>query len=57
MYGTDAKNMHNFSRETLQKSSLEKPRCRWKNFIKMDVTEIRREGVDWSQLAKGREQK
>jgi hypothetical protein len=30
---------------------------RWKTCIKMDVTEIRREGVDWSQLAKGREQK
>jgi hypothetical protein len=31
-----------------------RPRCRWKDNIKMDLREIGREGVDWMHLDQDR---
>jgi hypothetical protein len=33
-----------------------RPRHRWENNIRMDLTEIRWEDVDWIHLAQGRDQ-
>jgi hypothetical protein len=35
---------------------LIRPRCRWEDNIKTDVTEIGWEGVDWMHLAQDRDQ-
>jgi hypothetical protein len=37
------------------KRSLERPRCRWEDGIKMDLTEIGWEGVEWIHLAQERD--
>jgi hypothetical protein len=36
------------------KRPLGRPRCRWEDNIKMDLREIRIDGVNWIQLAQGR---
>jgi len=33
------------------KRLLERPRCRWKNNMKMDIQEVGCGGVDWIELA------
>jgi hypothetical protein len=38
------------------KKPLTRPRCRWEHGIKMDLTEICWEGVDWIHLAPDRDQ-
>jgi hypothetical protein len=39
------------------KRPLEKPRRRWENDIRMDLTEIGWEGVDWIHVAENRDQR
>jgi hypothetical protein len=39
-----------------RKRAVGRPRRRWVNSIKMDDIEIDRGGVDWIDLAKGRDQ-
>jgi hypothetical protein len=36
------------------KRPLKRPRCRWEDNIRMDITEVGWEGVDWMQLAQER---
>jgi hypothetical protein len=38
-----------------EKRLLGRPGCRWVDNIKMDVGEIRWDGVDWSGLAQDRD--
>jgi hypothetical protein len=38
------------------KRPLGRPRCRWVDNIKMDLREIRWDGVDWIKLAQDRDQ-
>jgi hypothetical protein len=38
------------------KRPLVRSRSRWEDYIRMDVREIGREGVDWIQLAQNRDQ-
>jgi hypothetical protein len=38
------------------KTPLGRPRCRWKNNIKMDLREIGIDGANWIQLAQDRVQ-
>jgi hypothetical protein len=38
------------------KKPLGKPRRRWMNNIKMDVIEIGWDGVNWTDMAQGRDQ-
>jgi hypothetical protein len=38
------------------KRPLERPRCRWVNNIKMNLREIRWNGMDWIDLAQDRDQ-
>jgi hypothetical protein len=38
------------------KRPLGRPRCRWVNNIKMDLRETVRSGMDWVDLAQGRDQ-
>jgi hypothetical protein len=38
------------------KKPLRRPRCMWSNNIKMDLTEIRLGGMDWINVAQGRDQ-
>jgi hypothetical protein len=38
------------------KRSLGRPRCRWVDNIKMDLREIRLDGMDWIELAQDRDQ-
>ena len=37
------------------RSPLGRPRCRWRNYIKMDLQEVGREGMDWIELAQDRD--
>ena len=37
------------------KRLLERPRCRWKNNMKMDIQEVGCGGVDWIELAQNRD--
>jgi hypothetical protein len=39
-----------------KKSALGRPRCRWVDNIKMDLREIGWVGMDWIDLAQGRDQ-
>ena len=34
-----------------ERDHLGDPRCRWKDNIKMDIQEVRCEGMDWIDLA------
>jgi hypothetical protein len=34
---------------------LERLRCRWEDNIKMDLQEVGRGGMDWNELAEGRD--
>ena len=36
------------------KRPLGRPRCRWEDNIKMDVTELGQEGLGWIDLVEGR---
>jgi hypothetical protein len=36
------------------KRPLERPKCRWKDNIRMDIREIRCAGVDWMHLDQNR---
>jgi hypothetical protein len=38
------------------KRPLRRPRCSWVDNIKMDLREIRWDGVDWIELAEDRDQ-
>jgi hypothetical protein len=38
------------------KGPLGRPRCRWVNNIKMNLREIRSDGMDWVELARDRDQ-
>jgi hypothetical protein len=38
------------------KRPLGRPRCRWVDNIKMDIREIRWDGMDWIDLASDRDQ-
>jgi hypothetical protein len=37
------------------KGPLERPRCRWEDYIKMDLQEVGCWGMDWIEMAKDRE--
>ena len=37
------------------KRPLERPRCRWEDNIKMDLQEVGWGGMDWIDLAEGRD--
>jgi len=37
------------------KRPLERPRCRWKDNIKMDLQEVGCGGMDWIELAQDRD--
>jgi hypothetical protein len=39
-----------------RKRPLGRPRCRWEDNIRMDLREIRWEGVDWMRLAQDKDQ-
>jgi hypothetical protein len=39
------------------KRPLGRPRCRWLNNIKIDLRDIRWDGIDWIDLAKDRDQR
>jgi hypothetical protein len=39
------------------KRQLERPRCKWGYYIRMDLREIGWEGVDWIHLALNRNQR
>ena len=38
-----------------EKRPLGRPRCRWQDNIKMDLQEVGCGGVDWIELAQGRD--
>jgi len=38
-----------------EKNQLGRPRRRWKDYIEMDLQEVRCGGVDWIGLAQGRD--
>jgi hypothetical protein len=38
------------------KRPLGRPRCRWVDNIKMELREIKRDGMDWINLAQNRDQ-
>jgi hypothetical protein len=42
--------------KTEGKSPLGRPRCRWVDNIKMDLREIKWDGMDWIDLAQDRDQ-
>jgi hypothetical protein len=46
--------LQGFGWEALRKRPLGKPRCRWKDNIKMDLREIGIDGADWIQLSPDR---
>jgi hypothetical protein len=51
------RNTYRILEETLEgKRPLGRPRRTWLNNIKMDIREIRRDGVDWIDLAQDRGQ-
>jgi hypothetical protein len=37
------------------KGPLGRPRCRWEDDIKINLQEVRCEGMDWIELAQGRD--
>jgi len=37
------------------KRPLGRPRCRWEDNIKVDIQEVRYEGMDWIELAQDRD--
>ena len=37
------------------KRQLERPRCRWEDKIKMDIQEVGCGGINWIELAQGRD--
>jgi hypothetical protein len=37
------------------KRSLGRPRCRWEDNIEMDIQDIRCGGMDWIEVAQGRD--
>ena len=37
------------------KRTLERPRCRWEDNIKMDLQEVGRRSMDWIELAQDRD--
>jgi len=37
------------------KKQIGRPRCRWKDNIKMDLQEVRCGGMDWNDLAQDRD--
>jgi hypothetical protein len=39
-----------------RKIPLGRPRCRWMHNIKMNLTDVRWGGIDWIELAHGRDQ-
>ena len=41
--------------KTKGKRSVERPRRRWKDNIKMDLQEVGREGMDWIELSQDRD--
>jgi hypothetical protein len=54
---TDKRNVYKFLVVNPEiKIPLEKPRPRWEDNIKMDLTEVRCKVVNWSHLAQDRDQ-
>jgi hypothetical protein len=55
-HGRYEKLMQYFGFKTLREGPLGRPRRRWVDNIRMDLSEIGWEGVDWMHLAQGRDQ-
>jgi hypothetical protein len=53
--GRNEKCTQYFGQKTRRKRPLERPRRRWKDYIRMNLTEIGWEGVDWMRLAQDRD--
>jgi len=55
MYGEEMSCMHGFGGEPGGKRPLGRPRCRWEDNIKNDLQEVGYGGMDWIELAQGRD--
>jgi hypothetical protein len=54
MNGTEEERVEFIGRKAKGKETLERPRSRWIDNIKMDLLEIGMDGVDWNGLAQDR---
>ena len=54
-YGGGERRIQGFGGETGGKESLERPRRRWEDNIKMNLQEIGGGGMDWIELAQYRD--
>ena len=54
-YGGGKRRVQCFGGETEGKRPLGRPRRRWKDNIKMDLQEVGCRGMDWIELAQGRD--
>jgi len=55
-HGKGEKYVRNLFETSEGKRPLGRPRRRWEGNVRMDLTEIRWEAVDWVHLAEGRDQ-
>ena len=55
MYGEEMSCMQGFGGEPGGKRPLGRPRCRWEDNIKNDLQEVGYGGMDWIELAQGRD--
>jgi len=55
MYGEEMSCMQGFGGEPGRKRPLGRPRCRWEDNIKNDLQEVGYGGMDWIELAQGRD--
>jgi hypothetical protein len=55
-HGRDEKSIQYFEWQTERKSPLGRPRRRWENNIRIDLTELRWEDVDWIHVSQDRDQ-
>jgi len=53
-YGGEERCIKHCGGQVWRKRPLWRPRCRWKHNIKIDMKEMRWEGVDWMDLAQDR---
>jgi hypothetical protein len=54
-YGGEERSIYGFGGKPEGKRPLGRPRCRWKNNIKMDLEEVECRGMDWVEQAQDRD--
>jgi len=55
-HGRDQKHLQFLVVKPETKRPLGRPRCRWQDNIRMELSEVGREGVEWMHLAQDRDQ-